>query len=51
MPFLQVGSGIAGLHTAWRTSDHGDVVVLTNLVLLNQVNHHRHPGCYYLTMR
>src|SRR5690349_21938493 len=24
--FLVVGSGIAGLHTAWRASQHGDVL-------------------------
>src|SRR5881409_2032886 len=27
--FLVVGSGVAGLHTAWRASTGGDVVVLT----------------------
>ena len=27
--FLVVGSGVAGLHTAWRASTAGDVVVLT----------------------
>lgn len=27
--FVVIGSGIAGLQTAWRASDHGDVVVLT----------------------
>ncbi len=27
--FVVIGSGIAGLHTAWRASDQGDVVVLT----------------------
>src|SRR6187455_3845255 len=27
--FLVVGSGIAGLHTAWRASQHGDVLVVT----------------------
>ena len=31
--FLVVGSGIAGLHAAWRLSDHGDVVVLTKRTL------------------
>src|SRR5918992_4725852 len=27
--FLVVGSGVAGLHTAWRASEHGDVLLLT----------------------
>ena len=31
--FLVIGSGIAGLQTAWRCSDHGDVVVLTKRTL------------------
>ena len=31
--FLVIGSGVAGLQTAWRASDHGDVVVLTKRTL------------------
>jgi L-aspartate oxidase len=31
--FLVVGSGVAGLHTAWRASDHGEVVVATKRTL------------------
>src|SRR3954454_3968194 len=31
--FLVIGSGIAGLHSAWRASDHGDVVVVTKRTL------------------
>jgi L-aspartate oxidase len=27
--FLVVGSGVAGLHTAWRASEHGEVLLLT----------------------
>src|ERR671917_1728467 len=27
--FLVVGSGVAGLHTAWRASERGDVLLLT----------------------
>src|SRR5919108_1509755 len=27
--FLVVGSGVAGLHTAWRASEHGDVLLVT----------------------
>jgi L-aspartate oxidase len=33
--FLVVGSGVAGLHTAWRASDHGDVHVLTKRTLFD----------------
>ncbi|MFL5577036.1 MAG: L-aspartate oxidase [Gemmatimonadaceae bacterium] len=31
--FLVIGSGVAGLHTAWRASDHGEVVVVTKRTL------------------
>jgi L-aspartate oxidase len=31
--FLVIGSGIAGLHSAWRASDHGDVIVATKRTL------------------
>jgi len=31
--FLVVGSGVAGLHTAWRASEHGEVVVVTKRTL------------------
>jgi L-aspartate oxidase len=27
--FLVVGSGVAGLHTAWRASEHGEVLLVT----------------------
>jgi L-aspartate oxidase len=33
--FLVVGSGVAGLHTAWRASEHGDVHVLTKRTLFD----------------
>jgi L-aspartate oxidase len=33
--FLVVGSGVAGLHTAWRASEHGDVLVLTKRTLFD----------------
>src|SRR5690349_10608296 len=33
--FLVVGSGVAGLHTAWRAADHGDVIVLTKRTLFD----------------
>src|SRR5215207_5650273 len=33
--FLVIGSGIAGLHTAWRASEHADVLVLTKRTLFD----------------
>src|ERR671934_1757868 len=33
--FLVVGSGVAGLHTAWRASQHGDVLLLTKRSLFD----------------
>src|SRR5215207_11306653 len=33
--FLVVGSGVAGLHTAWRASSEGDVLVLTKRTLFD----------------
>ena len=33
--FLVLGSGIAGLHTAWRAADHGAVLVLTKRTLFD----------------
>src|SRR5438094_10448292 len=33
--FLVVGSGVAGLHTAWRASDLGDVLLLTKRSLFD----------------
>src|SRR3954471_4636626 len=33
--FLVVGSGVAGLHTAWRASSEGDVMVLTKRSLFD----------------
>jgi L-aspartate oxidase len=33
--FLVVGSGVAGLHTAWRAAVHGDVLVLTKRTLFD----------------
>src|SRR5215212_8841532 len=32
---LVIGSGIAGLHTAWRASEHADVLVLTKRTLFD----------------
>ncbi|MBI2796625.1 MAG: L-aspartate oxidase [Gemmatimonadetes bacterium] len=33
--FLVIGSGVAGLHSAWRGSESGDVVVLTKRTLFD----------------
>ena len=33
--FLVVGSGVAGLHTAWRGAEHGDVLLLTKRSLFD----------------
>ena len=33
--FLVVGSGVAGLHTAWRASEKADVLVLTKRSLFD----------------
>src|SRR5918912_1255710 len=33
--YLVVGSGVAGLHTAWRASEHGDVLLLTKRSLFD----------------
>ncbi|MEX2182471.1 MAG: L-aspartate oxidase [Gemmatimonadaceae bacterium] len=42
--FLVIGSGIAGLHTALRTSDHGDVVVLTKRTLKDSATAYAQGG-------
>jgi len=33
--FLIIGSGVAGLHTAWRAAEHGDVLLLTKRTLFD----------------
>ncbi|MFI5246725.1 MAG: FAD-binding protein, partial [Gemmatimonadales bacterium] len=33
--FVVIGSGVAGLHTAWRASENGDVFVLTKRSLFD----------------
>lgn len=33
--FLVVGSGVAGLHTAWRASASGEVIVMTKRSLFD----------------
>jgi L-aspartate oxidase len=42
--FLVVGSGIAGLHTAWRASGHGDVLVLTKRTLFDSATAYAQGG-------
>ena len=42
--FLVVGSGVAGLHTAWRASRHGDVVLLTKRSLFDSATAYAQGG-------
>ena len=42
--YLVVGSGIAGLHTAWRASESGDVVVLTKRSLFDSATAYAQGG-------
>src|SRR5512144_1858048 len=42
--YLVVGSGVAGLHTAWRASAHGDVVVLTKRSLFDSATAYAQGG-------
>jgi L-aspartate oxidase len=39
-----VGSGIAGLHTAWRASQHGEVLVLTKRTLFDSATAYAQGG-------
>src|SRR5512141_205882 len=42
--FLVVGSGVAGLHAAWRASEHGDVMVLTKRSLFDSATAYAQGG-------
>ena len=42
--FLVVGSGVAGLHTAWRASQHGDVLVTTKRTLFDSATAYAQGG-------
>ena len=42
--FLVIGSGVAGLQTAWRASDHGDVVVMTKRTLKDSATAYAQGG-------
>lgn len=39
-----IGSGVAGLHTAWRASSHGDVLVLTKRTLFDSATAYAQGG-------
>src|SRR3954471_17022254 len=41
---LVVGSGVAGLHTAWRASQHGDVLLLTKRSLFDSATAYAQGG-------
>jgi L-aspartate oxidase len=41
---LVVGSGVAGLHTAWRASEHGDVLLLTKRSLFDSATAYAQGG-------
>jgi L-aspartate oxidase len=42
--FLVVGSGVAGLHTAWRAAQHADVTVLTKRSLFDSATAYAQGG-------
>jgi len=42
--FLVVGSGVAGLHTAWRASEHGEVLLTTKLSLFDSATAYAQGG-------
>jgi L-aspartate oxidase len=42
--FLVIGSGVAGLHTAWRASQHSDVLVLTKRTLFDSATAYAQGG-------
>src|SRR3954471_17190110 len=42
--FLVVGSGVAGLHTAWRASQYGEVIVLTKRSLFDSATAYAQGG-------
>jgi L-aspartate oxidase len=42
--FLVLGSGVAGLHTAWRASEGGDVLVLTKRSLFDSATAYAQGG-------
>jgi L-aspartate oxidase len=42
--FIVVGSGVAGLHTAWRASQHGEVLLLTKRSLFDSATAYAQGG-------
>ncbi len=42
--FLVVGSGVAGLHTAWRASENGEVMILTKRSLFDSATAYAQGG-------
>ena len=42
--FLVIGSGVAGLHSAWRASEHGDVFMLTKRSLFDSATAYAQGG-------
>ncbi len=42
--FLVIGSGVAGLHTAWRASERGEVIVLTKRSLFDSATAYAQGG-------
>ncbi len=42
--FLVVGSGVAGLHAAWRASEHGEVLLLTKRSLFDSATAYAQGG-------
>src|SRR6476661_7714023 len=42
--YLVVGSGVAGLHTAWRASQHGEVLLLTKRSLFDSATAYAQGG-------
>ena len=42
--FLVVGSGVAGLHAAWRASEHGEVILLTKRSLFDSATAYAQGG-------
>ncbi len=42
--FLVIGSGVAGLHTAWRASERGDVVLVTKQSLFDSATAYAQGG-------
>ena len=42
--FLVIGSGVAGLHAAWRAAEHGDVMILTKRSLFDSATSYAQGG-------